>query len=259
MKKSLLLVLALTMGGGGYLWQRPVATPLSADTQAQEAFDHLPAVASGRVGPHAANHPHAALDASQLTRVALQHQVAGRHSEALQTLADAIARFPAEPQLLAVRASLYVEAGQAALALQDLQQALRLAPEDALLLTSRAQVYRQFGQIEAALADLDRAIALAPQLLAAHFNRGAIRFDRQQTQKALEDFAQCIAIDPHAAAPYFNRASVRHSLGDLAGAEADLQRFLELSENSEWNATARRLLQQWTAGKGAADSVASAS
>ncbi len=60
----------------------------------------------------------------------------------------------------------------------------------------------------------------------------------------MSDFDQCIAIDPHSAAPYFNRASTKHALGDTAGARADLERFIQLSDNEQWKATARDLMQR---------------
>ncbi|MBT8129876.1 MAG: tetratricopeptide repeat protein, partial [Gammaproteobacteria bacterium] len=105
-------------------------------------------------------------------------------------------------------------------------------------------VYRQFGQIAQALDDLNRAIELNPDLVAARFNRGAIHYSSEEFELALSDFDQCIAIDPHTAAPYFNRGSTRHALGNKAGAMEDLERFIQLSDNEQWKATARDLMQR---------------
>lgn len=201
-----------------------------------------------RVGPHGGYDPHAALSPDKLVQVALQHLAEGRERQALETLDEAIARFPSEASLLGVRGSVLLERGDVSAALSDLEAAVALQPDNPVSLINRAQTYRQFGRIAEALSDLDRAIDLAPDNVAARFNRGAIRFSSGDHAGALEDFDRCIALEPHAPAPYFNRAAARDALGDRSAAIVDLQRFMELADNKEWKQTAQKLLDTWRAG-----------
>ena len=213
---------------------------------AEQAYT-LPETIAKKAGPHGAYDPHATLTLEKHIQVALQHKQEGRLNEAMRTLTMAILQHGDNKELYAVRGSIYLEQGQATEALGDIEKALKIDPDDSELLTNRAQVYRQFGQIQQALADLNRAIELNPELVAARFNRGAIYYSSEEFEQALHDFDQCIATDPHTAAPYFNRASANHALGDVAAARADLERFIQLSENEQWKATARELLQRWDA------------
>ena len=194
--------------------------------------------------PHARSYdPHIKLDPETQIRIALQHKAEGRLQEALHTLSQAGDRHPASARIFAVRGSLLLEEGRVAPALADLEKSIKLDPNDAEVLTNRAQAYRQFGRMDQAMADLDRAIALQPDLLAARFNRGAMRYSMRNYPGALEDFDHCIALDPHLPGPYFNRAAVQDALGEKDAAILDLERFLQISDNPDWNRQAKELMQ----------------
>lgn len=196
-------------------------------------------------GPHGQHDPHALLDPSRLIKVALQHEREGRHELALETLAEAIDKFPDTAQLYSVRASLFLQNQQFSNALRDLEQAVKLAPDDARIRVNRAQAYRAFGRFEAAMQDLDIAAAQDPDLLPARFNRGAMFYARRDFEKAMDDFDHCVAVDPEAPAPYFNRASTYWELGQSDEALSDLERFLELTDNPEWKKAAEDLRRSW--------------
>lgn len=194
--------------------------------------------------PHAKSYdPHGKLDPETQIQIALQHKAEGRPQEALHTLSQASDRYPDNARVFAVRGSLLLEQGRVAPALADLEKSVRLEPNDAEALTNRAQAYRQFGRMDQALADLDRAIGLQPDLLAARFNRGAMRYGNRDFEGALEDFDHCVALDPHLPGPYFNRAAVRDALGDQEAAIRDLERFLQISDNADWNRQAEELMR----------------
>jgi len=63
--------------------------------------------------------------------------------------------------------------------------------------------------------------------------------------EALADFDVCIQVAPETAGPYFNRAITRDAMGDQAGAVSDMNKFLELSDNPEWNEMARGTMAKW--------------
>ena len=203
------------------------------------------AAAMTATGPHGEKDPHAALTPAKHIQVALRHLREGRAPQALQTVDKAISRHPNNAELRALRGSLHLAGGDYTLALADLDTALNKTPDRPAWLVNRAQVYEKFNRRDAALVDLNRAIAIKPDFLPARFNRGTIYFNMSDLQAALTDFNQCIATDPHTPAPYFNRAAVHDALDNRAEAVADIERFLQLSDNQQWNAKAQELLALW--------------
>jgi tetratricopeptide (TPR) repeat protein len=119
-----------------------------------------PAGATGAVPvkPHGAYDPHAALDPERLAEVAVQHRAEGRLPEAMETLNEAIGRFPEDPELRSVRGSLFLEQDRVTDALGDFEASLQMRPDDARPLVNRSQAYRRFGRDDEALTDLDRAV-----------------------------------------------------------------------------------------------------
>lgn len=216
-----------------------------ANTVATAAVPEMPA-AHKKTGPHGSYDPHSTLSVESLIKVALQHHQEGRPELALQTLAEAIQKFPQSAEPLAVRASMKLQSNQVTEALKDLEKAVTLAPDDAQVRVNRAQAYRAFGREGDALADLDYAISVSPDLIAARFNRGAMLYAKEDFEKALADFDHCIAVDPHSAAPYYNRASTFKALQRDDEATADLERFIQLTDNEEWKKSAEELLTNWT-------------
>ena len=130
---------------------------------------------SSRKGPHGSSHdPHANLSPDKYAQVALQHHNEGRPALAMDTLNQAIEKYPKSSSLHGVRCSLYLEQGSSAAALAVLNKAVELDPPDAGFLTNRAQAYRSFGRTEEAMADLDSAIELDKNFVAARFNLSLI-------------------------------------------------------------------------------------
>ena len=225
----------------------PTVSPDQVLTELEPIVQPTPAVRTDtfRSGPHGARDPHAALTPEKHAQVALQHLAEGRLAEAMDTLNQAIARYPDDAELHGIRGSLWLEQGNVTAALADLESAVRLAPDNPLHLTNRAQAYRKFKRYDEALADLNKAIELDPDLLSARFNRGAMSFSQGDFETALTDFEHCITVDPHTAAPWFNRAAVYEAMGKHEQAVADLKRFLQIAPSEDWKKTAKELLQQW--------------
>jgi len=203
-------------------------------------------------GAHRPSDPHAALGPERMIQVALRHQAEGRPGHAIDTLSDALVRFPGDAGLLSVRGSLLLQQDKAADALRDLEAAVRAEPDNPAIYVNRAQAYRRFGNKQKALEDLDRAVELDPDFVAARFNRGTMHFNASRFGAALADFERCVAVDPHAPPPWFNLAMTRDRLGDKAGAVADLNRFLELAKEKTWREVAEKKLAELSgAGKAA--------
>ncbi len=196
-------------------------------------------------GAHKSGDPHAKLDVDQLARVALQHLDESRPQLAIETLNEALLRFPRNAMLLSLRASVHMQTGQTSLALSDLNQAIDANPHDPILLTNRAQALRQFGRGEDARKDLDGAIELDDRFVAAYFNRGSLSFEAEDYVAALADFDRCIEIEPKVAAAWFNRASTHEAMGNRELAIQDLEHFLSLETEAGWVEMAQELLNQW--------------
>ena len=194
---------------------------------------------------HLGPNPHATLSSEQHIAVAMQHADEGRMAEALDVLTRAIVANPTDPSLIGTRGSLLLAQDRVFDALVDLEKAVALAPDSALLLINRSQAYRKFNRPQEAMADLDKAVTLKPQLVPARFNRGVLLYGEARYMEALADFDVCIQVAPETAGPYFNRAITRDAMGDQAGAVSDMNRFLELSDNPEWNKVARDTMAKW--------------
>ena len=220
----------------------------AAPSDTMQAFldtppDHETSVQTG--GAHRSGDPHARLAPEQLAQVALQHFEESRVGLAVQTLDEALSRYPGDAMLLSLRASIHLQTGQTSLALTDLNQAIAANPHDPALLTNRAQALRRFDRHEDARRDLDGAIEIDDRFVAAYFNRGSLSFEAGDYDAALADFDRCIEIEPRVAAAWFNRASTHEAMGNRELAIADLEQFLGLGPEESWVQMAEDLLAQW--------------
>ncbi|WP_457629749.1 tetratricopeptide repeat protein [Oceanithermus sp.] len=197
-----------------------------------------------KIGPHEEAYAHENLSPDEWASVALMYQAKGQFGEALAALDQAIARYPDDAHLLAVRGALWLQLEEYTKALADLERSLKAA-EDPGVRVNYAEALRRFGRNEEALASLDKALELAPEYLPALFNRGVLRYEMGDEEGALADFDRAIEIDPTAAAPYFNRAAIRWALGQREEAIADLDAFIERTAVEEWKQTAEDLHTSW--------------
>jgi tetratricopeptide (TPR) repeat protein len=60
-----------------------------------------------------------------------------------------------------------------------------------------------------------------------------------------EDTQMAVEFAPHNAGTYFNRAATHDAMGKRDMAIADMQRFLELTENADWKKAAEDILKRW--------------
>lgn len=224
--------------------EKGAETGSTGDATVPLAAPSTPASIAGKTG-HAGPNPHNRLTPEQHIAVALQHVEAGRIELALDVLSRAIDQSPGHAGLLGARGGLLLGENEPSKALVDLEKAVQLAPNSALLLVNRSQAYRRFNRLSEALDDLNTAVELAPKLVPARFNRGVLLFGEARYAEALADFDRCISLAPEVAGPYFNRAVTRDALGDKTGAVADLNHFLEVTDNPEWQQAARDTLEAW--------------
>jgi len=108
-----------------------------------------------------------------------------------------------------------------------------------------------------AAAAFDRAIELDPRYVPALYDRGLLRWrDLGDGAGAEQDLTQVIRLDPRRAEAWFNRALARQVLGDVRGALADFETYLERGDDPMWREISHRQVETLRAilasGEGAA-------
>lgn len=226
--------------------QKPVTETTAQPKYQETAQQHqeTPTSLSGEER-HMGPNPHAKLSSEQHIAVAMKHADEGRAEEALDVLNRAIAANPNDASLIGTLGSFLLAQDRITEALVYLEKAVTLAPDSAVLLVNRSQAYSKYNRLQEAMADLDKAVSLSPSLVPARFNRGVLLYADAKYKEALADFDVCIEVAPETAGPYFNRAVTRDALGDQAGAVSDMNKFLELSDNPEWNKIADDTMAGW--------------
>jgi tetratricopeptide (TPR) repeat protein len=127
------------------------------------------------------------------------------------------------------RAGAYQHLEQFDAAVRDYSRAIRLNPKLFNAYVGRAQCYVHQQQDDPAFDDFNQAIALRPDAPLALAGRAGIYLHRKAYQKALVDFNEAIRRSPDLAGAYRGRASARRGLGNERGAQADEEKYKELS------------------------------
>jgi len=178
----------------------------------------------------------------------------GRHSEALQRIADAIAVKPSEPMFHVSAGAVAAAAGDAMAALGyykraleldpenadacnnlgialrtigrfaeaevALRQAIRMRPDSASAHLNLGVVLRSVGRVDEALAAFRKTVEIDPALAAGHNNLGNVLKAQRRYDEALASLDQAVALEPAYADAHFNRALVLAARGDPESAEA---------------------------------------
>lgn len=155
---------------------------------------------------------------------------AGKPQSAISDLSRALALTPGDHELLRLRAEQYLLLQQAAAAVQDYQAARQQQPQlDVALELGRA--YRLLGNGKEAYTALTEAIERHPDLPAARLERGQAALMMQDDQAAEEDFSYLIEVyqpeDRHQQAALLERGNLRLRQGRLEKAEADFSKLLK--------------------------------
>ena len=116
---------------------------------------------------------------------------------------------------------------QAAVALA--QRALEREPDSIGVLAHLARTRLMTGRPEAARAVATRALALPRTNQVALDTLGVVMTRLDEQALAIELFDQAIELSPAKASLYFNRAQAQRLFGQLAGAERDLEKCVELN------------------------------
>ncbi len=147
--------------------------------------------------------------------------VAGRYDAALAALAPALAKTPADADLLIQRGLIAAARGDAALADKDFAAAragMTAAPQFNNACWTKATA----GQgLASALVDCEKAVALVPKEAAFQDSLAMVLLRMGRFKEAIAAYDKAIGTMPDQSMSLYGRALAKAKLGDAAGAQAD--------------------------------------
>ena len=145
--------------------------------------------------------------------------------EGIQTALD-VAEATQTPQILALRAELYVRSGEIDLAIADYDSAVELDPEYAVAYYNRGILYDGLEDYDHALADYTQVITLMPDAINTYLSRARIYSLQENAQAALDDYDTVIGLNPDLPEPYIMRGHANTLAENTQSAAADYAEWL---------------------------------
>ncbi|MGH9664837.1 MAG: tetratricopeptide repeat protein, partial [Bryobacteraceae bacterium] len=172
----------------------------------------------------------------------------------LPVLKSLVASDPKDAESWFYLGALYYDNNDYLPALAALSSALELQPSNAGAAVFKAGVLAQLGRTQEA-GDLYRTLANRPPTASSPelwLGYAQFLFENEQGKPALEAVNRAIALLPGSAKLHFWKARILMSLGDLAGAEADAQKSVQLAPDLP---NARNLLMKIDRAQGLAQAA----
>jgi len=154
---------------------------------------------------------------------------AGKTAEARTRLVDALNEMPDLIEALEVMAGLDFDSGDNELALATAERCLEEDDESPRCLAVAANAASNLGDSEAQAAYLARYQELNPDDPATVFNQAAGFLNKMDDDNARPLLEECIAIDPTFDKCLFEYGMLLLRTGDLEGAKAMLEKYLEVA------------------------------
>ncbi len=129
-------------------------------------------------------------------------------------------------------------------AIEDYTAALRITPQNAAAHHARGLAQAALGHYEQAVEDFTRATQIDPAFAAAFRDRGASHLLLGRLDRAIADATTAVTLDPHDANAYFNRGLSYTLRGEAQKAIDDMQKVLEITNDSALRKKAQEQLDQ---------------
>ncbi len=180
-------------------------------------------------------------DAGLRLVLARYHSARGRPEVAAELYGEAIEIAPEAAEGYLGLGVLHAERGDLAAALGAFERGLATGSRSAELLYNAGLVRAMGGEPERALGRLEQALAIDPAHLAARENLAGVLCSIGRYREGLEHYALAVEQSPDDPATRLLMARAHLALGEIAGAEGQLERALELDPKLP---EARRMLEE---------------
>lgn len=159
----------------------------------------------------------------------------GDFAHAIEAYTDYIRINPGSPAIFYARGSAYYRSHDDDRAIKDYTDAIRLAPDYGEAFRDRAHAYEDKGDYEHAIQDYTQAIAIRPDDSYLRYDR-AFAYERMgEYQPAIADLTEVISRFPKAGDAYRNRGRLWLYSANLAQAQQDLSRAVQLYPSDSYN------------------------
>ncbi|MEE1221955.1 MAG: tetratricopeptide repeat protein [Bacteroidaceae bacterium] len=151
---------------------------------------------------------------------------------ALQTLATAINREPANEQLLLDRAALNYRLGRNEHALQDYSAVLGLDDQNTEALFLRAHIYKEKRDYRSARTDYENLLRIQPKNMQAMVGLAMTNDADRRPVEAMEQMDVIVQLFPRDPLPWAIRGGMHQSRGQWEQALSDLTQAIELDPDN---------------------------
>lgn len=173
----------------------------------------------------------------------------GRPAEARALLEQAVAQFPAEPQMRLLLARLLCTTQQPDAAVAIMQQAVGRWPDRGELHAALGLAWHGAGQYAAAVSALGEALRLDPTLTEAQYQLGLSLIELGRPGEARAAIVRALAMRPDYPEALYAHAALELEAGDFVAAESSVFKVYALDPEEP---NAQRLVASWHLLKGLA-------
>ncbi|SDR79424.1 tetratricopeptide repeat protein [Opitutus sp. GAS368] len=156
-----------------------------------------------------------------------------RHASAIRDFDKLIELQPAQSESYMYRGNARVHTRDYPGALADFNKALLFSPDKPEAYVWSVYTLRLMGSLSVALARADETIKLFPTHAEAYWQRSEVKVadtsNPSRVEAALTDLDEAIRLTPEDARYYKDRANLRSLSGDMDGAQADVNKYNELT------------------------------
>jgi Tfp pilus assembly protein PilF len=168
---------------------------------------------------------------------------AGKPAEARARLEDALEAMPDLLEAMEMMASIDYDSGDAELALATARRCLEEDDESQRCLAVASNAAGDVGDSEAQAAYLAQYQSLNPDDPATLFNQAAGFLNKMDDDSARPLLEACLAVDPEFAKCLFEYGMLLLRTGDLEGAKAQFEKYLEVAPDGPDAATATETIK----------------
>ncbi|MBT3821911.1 MAG: tetratricopeptide repeat protein [Nitrospinaceae bacterium] len=140
----------------------------------------------------------------QALALAVQHQNAGRLSEAERICEEILQGEPNQPEALHMLGAIAIQVERYDMAVDLIPRALAIKPDVAAAHYNMGYALGALGRLDEAVTSYKAAVAIAPNYAEAHNNLGILLQDLGNPEQAIESYGKALAIKPDSAETYCN-------------------------------------------------------